>query len=71
MKSKQTETLCMTKIVNLKLESKLINRALMLTILDNQALILAALQNKSVSEMRENNRISFESNVERIEIESI
>lgn len=71
MKSKQTETLCMTKIVNLKLESKLINRALMLTILDNQALILAVLQNKSVSEMRENNRISFESNVERIEIESI
>ncbi len=71
MKSKQKETLGMTKIVNLKLESKIINRALMLTILDNQALILAAMQNKSVEKMREYNKISFESNVEKLEIESV
>jgi hypothetical protein len=67
MKSKQKETLSMTKIVNLKLESKLINRALMLTILDNQALILAAMQNKSVQKMREYNKISFESQLEILE----
>jgi hypothetical protein len=67
MKSKQKETLSMTKIVNLKLESKLINQALMLTILDNQALVLAAMQNKSVQKMREYNKISFESQLEILE----
>jgi hypothetical protein len=71
MKSKQIETLSMTKIVNLKLESKVINRALLLTILDNQALILASMQNKSVEEMRKYNKIGFESNVDKLEIESV
>ena len=48
-------------------ESNILDRALMLTILDNQALILAALQNKSEQKMREYNVISFESQLEMIE----
>jgi hypothetical protein len=48
-------------------ESNLLDRALMLTILDNQALILAALQNKSEQKMRDYNLISFESQLEILE----
>jgi hypothetical protein len=48
-------------------ESNILDRALMLTILDNQALILAALQNKSEQKMREYNVISFESQLEILE----
>jgi hypothetical protein len=48
-------------------ESNILDRALMLTILDNQALILAALQNKSEQKMREYNLISFESQLEILE----
>lgn len=47
--------------------SNQMDRALMLTILDNQALILAALQNKSVQAIRERNLISFESHLEILE----
>jgi hypothetical protein len=47
-------------------ESNQLDRALMLTIIDNQALILAALQNKSEQKMREYNLISFESQLEII-----
>ena len=45
-------------------ESNQMDRALMLTILDNQALILAALQNKSKQSMQDYNIISFESQLE-------
>jgi hypothetical protein len=48
-------------------ESNILDRALMLTILDNQALILAALQNKSEQKMRRYNVMSFESQLEMIE----
>jgi hypothetical protein len=48
-------------------ESNILDRALLLTILDNQALILAALQNKSEQKMRRYNVISFESQLEMIE----
>ena len=48
-------------------ESNQMDRALMLTILDNQALILASLQNKSAQAMREYNLISFESQLEILE----
>jgi hypothetical protein len=47
--------------------SNILDRALLLTILDNQALILAALQNKSEQKMRRYNVISFESQLEMIE----
>ena len=48
-------------------ESNILDRALLLTILDNQALILAALQNKSEQKMRDYNLISFESQLEILE----
>jgi hypothetical protein len=48
-------------------ESNILDRALMLTILDNQALILAALLNKSEEQMSDYNVISFESQLEILE----
>ena len=50
-------------------ESNQMDRALMLTILDNQSLILAALQIKSVQAMREYNLISFESQLEILKLQ--
>ncbi len=43
------------------------DRALLLTILDNQARILAVLQNKSEQKMSDYNLISFESQLEILE----
>jgi hypothetical protein len=48
-------------------ELNILDRALLLTILDNQALILAALQNKSEQKMSDYNLISFESQLEILE----
>jgi hypothetical protein len=48
-------------------ESNQMDRALLLTILDNQALILAALLNKSEEQMSDYNVISFESQLEILE----
>ena len=48
-------------------ESNILDRALMLTILDNQARILAAILNKSEEQMSDYNLISFESQLEILE----
>jgi hypothetical protein len=48
-------------------ESNILDRALMLTILDNQARILAAILNKSEEQMSDYNVISFESQLEILE----
>jgi hypothetical protein len=48
-------------------ELNILDRALLLTILDNQALILAALLNKSEEQMSDYNVISFESQLEILE----
>jgi hypothetical protein len=48
-------------------ESNQMDRALMLTILDNQARILAAILNKSEEQMSDYNLISFESQLEILE----
>jgi hypothetical protein len=48
-------------------ESNILDRALLLTILDNQARILAAILNKSEEQMSDYNLISFESQLEILE----
>ena len=48
-------------------ESNQMDRALLLTILDNQARILAAILNKSEEQMSDYNLISFESQLEILE----
>ena len=48
-------------------ESNILDRALLLTILDNQARILAAILNKSEEQMSDYNLISFESQLDILE----
>ena len=50
-------------------ESNILERALMLTILDNEARILAAILNKSEEQTSDYNLISFESQLEILENE--